>query len=52
VAHSRPVLACVGSSVLKRIILPEEVARLFLFLAADVSSAITNHSYVVDGGEV
>jgi len=37
---------------LKRDILPEDVARLVLFLAADDSSAITNQSYVVDGGWV
>lgn len=37
---------------LKRHILPEEVARLILFLAADDSSAITNQSYIVDGGWV
>jgi NAD(P)-dependent dehydrogenase (short-subunit alcohol dehydrogenase family) len=37
---------------LKRDILPEDVARLVLFLAADDSSAITNQSYIVDGGWV
>ncbi len=37
---------------LKREILPEDVARLVLFLAADDSSAITNQSYIVDGGWV
>lgn len=37
---------------LKRDILPEDVARLVLFLAADDSSRITNQSYVVDGGWV
>jgi D-xylose 1-dehydrogenase len=37
---------------LQRIILPEEVARLVLFLAADDSTAITNQSYVIDGGWV
>jgi D-xylose 1-dehydrogenase len=37
---------------LKRLILPEEVARLVLFLAADDSAAITNQSYVIDGGWV
>lgn len=37
---------------LKRMILPEEVARLVLFLGSDDSSAITNQSYVVDGGWV
>ncbi|KAI0594536.1 3-oxoacyl-reductase [Biscogniauxia sp. FL1348] len=37
---------------LKREIMPEEVARLILFLAADDSSAITGSNYVVDGGWV
>jgi NAD(P)-dependent dehydrogenase (short-subunit alcohol dehydrogenase family) len=37
---------------LKRMITPEDVARLVLFLAADDSSAITNQSYVIDGGWV
>jgi NAD(P)-dependent dehydrogenase (short-subunit alcohol dehydrogenase family) len=47
--YEREVLA---HQSLKRMILPEEVARLVLFLAADDSSAITNQSYVVDGGWV
>jgi NAD(P)-dependent dehydrogenase (short-subunit alcohol dehydrogenase family) len=42
----------VASQALKRMILPEEVARLVLFLAADDSAAITNQSYVIDGGWV
>jgi NAD(P)-dependent dehydrogenase (short-subunit alcohol dehydrogenase family) len=37
---------------IKRILQPEEVARLALFLAADDSSGITSQSYVVDGGWV
>lgn len=37
---------------LDRELVPEDVARLVLFLAADDSSAITNQSYVVDGGWV
>lgn len=41
-----------AAQALKRDILPEDVARLVLFLAADDSSAITNQSYIVDGGWV
>jgi NAD(P)-dependent dehydrogenase (short-subunit alcohol dehydrogenase family) len=37
---------------LKRDIMPEDVARLVLFLASDDASAITNQSYVIDGGWV
>jgi D-xylose 1-dehydrogenase len=37
---------------LKRKLFPEDVARVVLFLAADDSSAITNQTYIVDGGWV
>ena len=37
---------------LKRMIAPDEVARLILFLASDDSAAITGQSYVIDGGFV
>ena len=47
--YEREVLA---RQALKRMLVPEEVAQLVLFLAADDSSAITNQSYVVDGGWV
>jgi NAD(P)-dependent dehydrogenase (short-subunit alcohol dehydrogenase family) len=39
-----------SSQCLKRLLLPQDVARLILFLAADDSSAITNQSYIIDGG--
>jgi NAD(P)-dependent dehydrogenase (short-subunit alcohol dehydrogenase family) len=39
-----------SSQALKRMIKPEEVASLVLFLAAEDSSAITNQSFVIDGG--
>ena len=41
-----------GRQALKRMIQPEEVARLVLFLASDDSAAITNQSYIIDGGWV
>lgn len=37
---------------IKRLIEPEEVARMVLFLAADDSTGITNQSFIVDGGWV
>ena len=41
-----------SSQALKRMILPEEVARLVLFLSADDSAAITNQCHIIDGGWV
>jgi D-xylose 1-dehydrogenase len=38
------------AQALKRMIRPEEVARLILFLASDDSAAITSQSYAIDGG--
>jgi NAD(P)-dependent dehydrogenase (short-subunit alcohol dehydrogenase family) len=37
---------------LKKILLPNDVARMVLFLASDDSSAITNQSFIVDAGWV
>jgi D-xylose 1-dehydrogenase len=48
-AYKAEILA---SQALQRMLLPEEVARLVLFLAADDSSAITNQAYAIDGGWV
>jgi NAD(P)-dependent dehydrogenase (short-subunit alcohol dehydrogenase family) len=39
-----------AAQALKRMITPEDVARLVLFLASDDSAAITSQSYVIDGG--
>ena len=36
----------------KRTVIPDDIARLVLFLASDDSGAITNQSYVVDAGWV
>jgi NAD(P)-dependent dehydrogenase (short-subunit alcohol dehydrogenase family) len=41
-----------ASQSLKRDLVPDDVARLVLFLASDDASAITKQSYVVDGGWV
>jgi NAD(P)-dependent dehydrogenase (short-subunit alcohol dehydrogenase family) len=46
-AHEQELLE---GQCLKRHILPVDVARLLLFLAAEDSSAITNQSYIIDGG--
>jgi NAD(P)-dependent dehydrogenase (short-subunit alcohol dehydrogenase family) len=37
---------------LKRKLYPDDMARIVLFLAADDSSAMTNQTYVADGGWV
>jgi D-xylose 1-dehydrogenase len=37
---------------LKRKMLPEDVARVVVFFAADDSGASTNQSYIIDGGWV
>src|SRR3974390_2171262 len=47
--YSEKILA---NQALKRQIEPEDVARLVLFLASDDARAITNQSYVIDGGWV
>jgi NAD(P)-dependent dehydrogenase (short-subunit alcohol dehydrogenase family) len=41
-----------SNQALKRHLIPDEVVRLALFLAADDSSAITGQSHIVDGGWV
>lgn len=42
----------IARQALKRSLMPDDVARLVLFLASDDSSAITNQSHVVDAGWV
>ena len=39
-----------AAQALKRLLAPEEVARLALFLASDDSSAITGQCHIIDGG--
>jgi NAD(P)-dependent dehydrogenase (short-subunit alcohol dehydrogenase family) len=41
-----------SSQSIKRHLMPDDVARLILFLASDDSSAITGQSHIVDGGWV
>jgi NAD(P)-dependent dehydrogenase (short-subunit alcohol dehydrogenase family) len=41
-----------GCQAIKRSLMPEDVARTVLFLGSADSSAITNQSYIVDGGWV
>ena len=48
-AYKAEILA---AQAIKRLIVPEEVARLLLFLASDDSAAITSQSYVIDAGWV
>jgi NAD(P)-dependent dehydrogenase (short-subunit alcohol dehydrogenase family) len=40
------------AQALKRELLPEDVARQVLFLAADDSAGITGQNFIVDGGWV
>lgn len=40
------------AQALKRELLPEDVARLVLFLAADDSASITGQNFIIDGGWV
>lgn len=42
----------IAAQALKRVLVPDEVARVILFLASDDSSAVTGSNYVVDGGWV
>jgi NAD(P)-dependent dehydrogenase (short-subunit alcohol dehydrogenase family) len=37
---------------LKRKLVPDDIARVVLFMASEASSAMTNQSYIVDGGWV
>jgi NAD(P)-dependent dehydrogenase (short-subunit alcohol dehydrogenase family) len=41
-----------GKQALNKSLLPNDVARMVLFLASDDSSAITSQSFIVDGGWV
>lgn len=41
-----------AETALKRRLLPDDVARLALFLAAEDSSAITGQAHIIDGGRI
>jgi NAD(P)-dependent dehydrogenase (short-subunit alcohol dehydrogenase family) len=41
-----------SNQCIQRDLLPEDVARMVLFLASDDSSGITSQNHVVDGGWV
>jgi len=47
--YSAEILA---NQAIKRLLVPDEVVRLALFLAADDSNAITGQSHIIDGGWV
>jgi NAD(P)-dependent dehydrogenase (short-subunit alcohol dehydrogenase family) len=40
------------AQALKRELVPEDVARLVLFLASDDSAMITGQNFIIDGGWV
>ena len=42
----------IGSQCLKRQLMPDEIARLILFLASDDASGVTQQNYIVDAGWV
>jgi NAD(P)-dependent dehydrogenase (short-subunit alcohol dehydrogenase family) len=42
----------IGSQAIKRELMPEDVARLVLFLGADDSETITGQNFIIDAGWV
>ncbi len=50
-APKEEVEANIASSPLKRLIEPEEIAKISLFLASDDSKAITGQNFLADGGK-